>query len=170
MRGRFMRALCGGVIGALLGGGALGCGAQADPSTPEGVARAVVTALDRGMPEALLAVLPPDEALAASFDCGPTDHLRAAFQRRREDARAELAARRAAGHRVKLLSFDDPGSATSELAVGEDYEGCRVTRPVTIHRARLQLSLSKSGRADKDGETWIFFRFEPDGPWYFGKH
>jgi hypothetical protein len=134
------------------------------------VAATVVRALDRGQPEAFLAVLPPDEALEETFDCGHGDTLRGVFQRKRDEARAELAARRAAGHRVKLHVFDGEGSATDELGVGDLFEGCTVKRPVTVHRARVSVSLSKGGRADRDLETWNFLQFEPEGPWYFARH
>lgn len=145
------------------------CGQAADLRSPRAVAERLVAALDEGDATAFVELLPPDPLIAEAFDCGRTDHLRAAFQRRREDAPAEFAARRHAGHRVRLLQFDAPGSTTTPLELGDVFQGCAAKRPLTLHRARVELSLSKAGRMDIDTETWLFLRFTAEGPWYFAK-
>lgn len=145
------------------------CGQAADLRSPRAVAERLVAALDEGDATAFVELLPPDPLIAEAFDCGRTDHLRAAFQRRREDAPAEFAARRHAGHRVRLVQFDAPGSTTTPLELGDVFQGCAARRPLTLHRARVELSLSKAGRMDIDSETWLFLRFTAEGPWYFAK-
>ncbi len=164
------KVLLGAVTGALLWGLAQGCANGLDQSSPESVARLFVHAVDRGQVEELLAILPPDESLGVTFNCGHANTLRSIFSRKRDEARAELAARKAAGHRMKLHSFDGEGSKTGELVAGDIFEGCTVLRPVTVHRSKVIASLAKGGWADRDTETWTFLRFEPEGPWYFAKH
>ena len=147
----------------------MSCQSQVDSSSPRAVATLVVSALDKGDAAAFMGVLPTDSQLESTFDCGRTNQLLAALQRRREDAPAEFAARRQAGHRVRLVQFDRPGSATTTLEVGDVFHGCAARVPVTVHRSRIELSLSKAGRIDVDTETWTFLRFTPEGPWYFAK-
>jgi len=145
------------------------CQNQVDSSSPRAVATLVVTALDKGDAATFMGVLPSDSQLESTFDCGRTPQGLASLQRRREDAPAEFAARRQAGHRVRLVHFDRPGSTTTTLEVGDVFHGCAARVPVTVHRSRIELSLSKSGRIDVDIETWTFLRFTPEGPWYFAK-
>lgn len=145
------------------------CASPADMNTPRAVAERVAAALDRGDAGGFLAMLPADGDLERTFDCGRGDNLRAAVQRRREDAPAEFAARRQAGHRVRLVQFDQPGTQTVELLPGDVFHGCTVRQAVKVHRSRVELSLSKSGRMDLDQETWVFLRFTPDGPWNFAR-
>lgn len=143
------------------------CSSPAASNTPRAVADQVITALDKGDASAFLAVLPAEAELTHAFDCGRNDTLRNALQRRREDAPAEFAARRQAGHRVRLVQFDKAGSSTVELVPGDVFQGCTVLTPVTVHRSLVELSLSKSGRMDLDQETWTFVRFTADGPWSY---
>lgn len=143
------------------------CSSPPDTSTPRAVADRVVTSLDRGDAAEFLTVLPAEADLAKTFDCGRNDTLRNSLQRRREDAPAEFAARRQAGHRVRLVQFDKAGSTTVEMVPGDVFQGCTVLTPVTVHRSRVELSLSKSGRMDVDQETWTFVRFSAEGPWSF---
>lgn len=143
------------------------CSSPSASNTPRAVADQVVAALDKGDAAAFLAVLPAETELTRTFDCGRNDTLRNALQRRREDAPAEFAARRQAGHRVRLMQFDKAGTTTVELAPGDVFQGCNVLTSVTVHRSRVELSLSKSGRMDLDQETWTFVRFTVDGPWSY---
>lgn len=145
------------------------CASPADTSTPRAVAERVVAALDRGDAASFLANLPTDTDLERTFDCGRANSLLAATQRRREDAPAEFAARRQAGHKVRLVQFDQPGTQSVELLPGDVFHGCTVRQAVKVHRSRVELSLSKSGRMDLDQETWVFLRFTPDGPWTFAR-
>jgi hypothetical protein len=158
------------LIGALLSVLTASCANGLDQSSPEGVARLFVHAIDRGRVDEFLAILPPDEKLASSFDCGHADTLKSVFMRKRDEARAELAARKAAGHQMRLHRFDGEGSKTTELSQGDLFEGCTVLRPLTVHRSKVTASLAKGGSADRDTETWTFLRFEPEGPWYFARH
>jgi hypothetical protein len=147
----------------------VGCSSPSDTSSPRAVAERVVAALDKGDAGAFLAVLPNDTDLERTFDCSRGNSLRGALQRRREDAPAEFAARLHAGHRVRLMRFDQPGTSTVELVPGDTYQGCSVLQSVMVHRSRVELSLSKSGRMDLDQETWTFLRFSADGPWTFAR-
>lgn len=156
------------IVGGLTGY-LMACGSVPDTSSPRAVAERVAGALDRGDAAAFLAMLPADTDLERTFDCGRADNLRAALQRRREDAPAEFAARRQAGHKVRLVKFDQPGTQSVELLPGDVFHGCTVRQAVKVHRSRVELSLSKSGRMDLDQETWVFLRFTPDGPWTFAR-
>lgn len=119
--------------------------------------------------EHFLEVLPPLDALGAAFDCGRADSLRAALRRRLDEIRAEFEARRKANFRVRLVDFDLPGSTTAELTPGDVFQTCTVRHPLTVHSARVALSRHRSGRIEDTTETWSFLRFEPEGPWYYGK-
>jgi hypothetical protein len=147
----------------------MGCGSPPDNATPRAVAERVVAALDAGDAGAFLDTLPSDADLERTFDCSRGNSLRGALQRRREDAPAEFAARRHAGHRVRLVRFDQAGTTSVELVPGDSFQGCTVLKAVMAHRSRVELSLSKSGRMDFDQETWTFLRFSADGPWTFAR-
>ncbi|MBL8785172.1 MAG: hypothetical protein JNJ59_09745 [Deltaproteobacteria bacterium] len=150
-----------------LAAGAMGCSGGGKPGDTRAVAESFITALDRGDPNRFVAVLPPEDRLGTAFDCGRADTLRATIQRRREDARSDLEARKAAGLRVKLTDFQP--SEPSELGVGDVFHGCTVKASVGVQRAKVTFTLSRGGRADDVQETWTFVRFEPGGPWYYMK-
>ncbi len=138
-------------------------------ATPRSVADAVVSALDKGDARRFTAVLPPTDLLSDAFDCGRADTLRAALQRRLDDVPAEFEARRQANFRMRLVAFDEAGSETASLAIGDVFHGCTARRAVTLHRSKLRLSRTRGGRNEEVAEVWTFLRFEPDGPWYYAK-
>jgi len=155
---------------AALAAVALLAGCRDDPTaTPRSVAENVVGALDRGDVRRFLAVLPPVDRLGEAFDCGHTDGLRAALRRRLDDVPAEFEARRQANFRVRLLTFDDAGSETEELAPGDVFHGCTARINLTVHRSQVRLSRMRGGRVEEVQESWTFLRFEPAGPWFYGK-
>jgi len=147
--------------------GEVGCAGGGTPGDTRTVVESVITALDRGDPNRFVSALPPEDRLGATFECGRNDSLRAAIRRRREDARGDLEARKAAGLRVKLADFE-PGEP-GELAVGDVFHGCTVKAAVGVQRAKVTFTLSRGGRADDVQENWTFVRFDPGGPWYYMK-
>lgn len=159
-----MRAFRWACLAVVLGG----CAAPPNAS-PRTVADVVVKALDQGDVPGFLAVLPSEDQLGEAFDCGHADTLRAALRRRLDDLRAELEARREAHFRTRISAWDEAGSETVELAPGDVFQGCAARAAVTVHRSRLTLTRTRGGRNDNARETWTFLRFEPDGPWYYGK-
>lgn len=146
---------------------AVACSRGGGPGDTRSVAESFIAALDRGDPNRFVAVLPPEDRLGAAFDCGRADTLRATIQRRREDARSDLEARKAAGLRVKLTDFQP--SEPSELGVGDVFHGCTVKTVVGVQRAKVTFTLSRGGRADDVQESWTFVRFDAGGPWYYMK-
>lgn len=138
-------------------------------ATPRSVADAVVSALDKGDVRRFMAVLPPTDLLGDAFDCGRADSLRAALQRRLDDVPAEFEARRQANFRMRLVAFDETGSDTAELAEGDVFHGCTARRALTVHRSKLRLTRTRGGLNEEVSEVWTFLRFEPEGPWYYGK-
>lgn len=147
----------------------MGCNAGAPSGSPRAVAETVVGAFDTGDVARFMSVLPSEDQLGAAFDCGRADTLRAALRRRLDDIQSEFEARRMANFRMRLLAFDLDGSETSALGSGDVYQGCTVRAPVTVHRSRVSLSRKRGGRNDDSTDTWTFLRFEPEGPWYYGK-
>ncbi len=145
------------------------CAGEPPTASPRAVTEAVVAALDEGDVARFLEVLPPEEALGEAFDCGRADTLRAALRRRLDEVRAEFEARRQANFRMRLVAFDGEGSATIDLATGDVFQGCTVRKPLTVHRSRVSLSRQRAGRVEDTAETWVFLRFAPRGPWYYGK-
>lgn len=146
-----------------------GCHAGAPTDSPRSVAEAVVVAFDTGDVARFMSVLPSEDQLGAAFDCGRADTLRAALRRRLDDIHGEFEARRMANFRMRLVAFDLEGTETSALGIGDVYQGCTVRAPITVHRSRVSLSRKRGGRNDDSTDTWTFVRFEPDGPWYYGK-
>lgn len=138
-------------------------------ATPRSVADAVVSALDKGDARRFAAVLPPTDQLGDAFDCGRADSLRAALQRRLDDVPAEFEARRQANFRMRLVAFDETGSDTTDLAEGDVFHGCTARHALTVHRSKLRLSRTRGGLNEEVAEVWTFLRFEPEGPWYYGK-
>lgn len=146
-----------------------GCGSGAPTGSPRSVAESVVGALDTGDVRRFMAVLPTEDQLGAAFDCGKADTLRAALRRRLDDIHSEFEARRMANFRMRLVSFDRDGSQTTTLTPGDVFRGCVARTPVTLHTSHVSVARKRGGRNDDTDETWPFLRFEPDGPWYFGK-
>jgi hypothetical protein len=147
----------------------IACSSGAPNESPRSVAETVTSALDEGDVQRFLEVLPPEDKLGEAFDCGRSDSLRAALRRRLDELRAEFEARRKANFKVRLVAFDLAGSTTAELAPGDVFQGCTARHPLTLHSARVSLSRQRAGRIDDTTETWSFLRFEPNGPWYYGK-
>lgn len=139
-------------------------------ATPRSVAETVVAALDKGDVRRFVAVLPTEDKLGETFDCGRADSLRAALRRRLDDVPAEFEARKKANFRVRLVAFDGEGSESAELAPGDVFHGCTARVAVSMHRSRVTLSRTRGGQNEETQETWTFLQFEPDGPWFYGKY
>ncbi len=145
----------------------LACGGGPDQSSPKGVAESVAAAFTAKDSAAAVALLPPVELLNSHFKCDPKDSLVEGRNHRAKRAASEVSSERTKGMKMSVGSFDEDGSETKELKVGDTWSRCEVLKPATFHRSKLTLVIEKDGKKEDDGESWPFLKL--DGKWYLAK-
>jgi hypothetical protein len=155
-------ALVTGVVGCGKGGTA---GPPPKTDTPRAVADGIMQAFkDRSAAEAV-ALLPTEDQLKAAFDCPQVlDRLKS-----RKDSADKDFAQAPKDMTIELGGFDKFGTEDKLIKAGQDWDGCKVNAPVTVHTSKLVLRMTKDGKTDFDNETWTFLKFGDEEKWYYFK-
>ncbi len=144
-----------------------GGGAPLPPKmdSPRATADAVAKAFGERSPQQALALMPTPELLKKHFEC-PDDSLGKRLTGKRDGAAKEFE-KVPADMAIRVGEFDKQGTEEKLYKAGETYQGCKVLAPVTAHKSRLELHITKGGKTDYDGETWLFLKFGEEEKWYF---
>jgi hypothetical protein len=133
--------------------------------TPRATADAVAQAFKARSGKLAAALMPSDDQLKQAFGC-PANELVTRLTGKRASAAKDFE-KVPADMGVAVGEFDKQGTVEKLYKAGETYEGCKVKAPVTVHKSRLELAITKDGKVDYDGETWTFLKLAGDDKWYY---
>jgi hypothetical protein len=148
-------------------GSAPAAAAAVKMETPRGTADGLLTAFAGRDGKLAATLLPPEDLLKASFDC-PDDKLVKDVNERRANTPKEMEGI-PKGATVEIAQFDKSGSSDKQLRTGDEWEGCKTKKMVTVHLAKVDLRVTQDGKTDFSSQTWTFLKFGDEPKWYLVK-
>lgn len=145
-------------------GGAPAATATINMETPRGTADGLLTAFGKRDAKLAVSLLPPVDQLKASFDC-PEDQLVKGVTQKAESATKDMDSV-PKGANIEIAQFDKSGSSDKQLRTGDEWEGCKAKKTVTLHIAKVDLRVTQDGKTDFSNQTWTFLKFGDEPKWY----
>ncbi len=130
--------------------------------TPRATADSVVAAVKARSVPGIVATMPTQEQLAKVLDCD----VAAVAQKLKERAERELA-EVPEGNTLEIGGFDKFGSEDKAFRAGEDWDGCKVKAPFTVHKSKVELHLLHDTKTDFKDAMLRFAQFPGDEKWYY---
>jgi hypothetical protein len=147
------------VLGACKGGDSL---PPAKMDTARSTADSVAAAFKAKSAAGLDALLPTAEQLAKVVDCDTA----AVVQKLKDKVEQDLKDV-PDGTTVEIGVFDKFGTEDRQLKVGDDWDGCKVKTPFTIHRSKVELHLLHDNKTDFKDVLMPFAQLPDDPKFYY---